>query len=413
MSGYFSAPFAGGGRTKDASSHSPQSDAEPENDAMPADREDGQPDANAQSFSVQCISEEESDRALFLASMQGVSRRLKGRNPAVTGQEKDIPHILARLGMKGALDWPRTEKDRVAYADREWNNGINSSALDKLSRRLREKGEPAESDRDSIMFTRRLREEEGRGRRKRQEKTGTFSMIESGGEVLAAMGATMKSAESGRHRDKAHADSVPETVSEPGMQALLNPDEELDPSFVKAMRDVRPIKRSGRDVPRIVQTKDVAVPAAGMPDASQMEFMLHCTEEYIEGHVVGLDLVIMARLRQGMFSPEGNVDLHGLNIQQAFQTLTEFIKNAWFRGMRCVIVVPGRGKNSPGGVAVLREKVRMWLTQYPFKRVVLAFCTALPRDGGPGSIYVLLRKEKIRGSVCWDRTPSDPDLFDV
>ena len=74
--------------------------------------------------------------------------------------------------------------------------------------------------------------------------------------------------------------------------------------------------------------------------------------------------------------------------------------------MRCVIVVPGRGRNSPDGIGILREKLKLWFTQEPFKRVVLAFCTARPHDGGPGSLYVLLRKYKkivvcaARGRSC-------------
>jgi hypothetical protein len=36
--------------------------------------------------------------------------------------------------------------------------------------------------------------------------------------------------------------------------------------------------------------------------------------------------------------------------------------------------------------------------------VVLAFVTALPRDGGTGALYVLLRrKKKNEGKVRWER----------
>ena len=120
---------------------------------------------------------------------------------------------------------------------------------------------------------------------------------------------------------------------------------------------------------------------------------------------------VFGMIFQGAFSPEASIDLHGLNVQQAFETLRGFFKASWYRGMRCVIVVPGRGRNSPDGIGILREKLKLWFTQEPFKRVVLAFCTARPHDGGPGSLYVLLRKYKKKGRVYWDRMPPDEDLF--
>ena len=46
------------------------------------------------------------------------------------------------------------------------------------------------------------------------------------------------------------------------------------------------------------------------------------------------------------------------------------------------------------------------------KRVVLAFCTALPKHGGAGALYVLLRQyRKTQGKILWDRLPPDADLY--
>lgn len=69
---------------------------------------------------------------------------------------------------------------------------------------------------------------------------------------------------------------------------------------------------------------------------------------------------------------------------QAFEALRGFFKGSWYKGLRTVLVVPGRGRNSPDGMGVLREKLQSWLTQDPFKRVVLAFCTAQPHRWRPG-----------------------------
>ena len=185
-------------------------------------------------------------------------------------------------------------------------------------------------------------------------------------------------------------------------------------AFLAAMGTVSPLTGGGRDV--------VPAPAPATPPPhgelslqdfmdGKLEFALTFSDEYLEGHVVGLDQMILNKLRAGGLSPEAHLDLHGLNAMQAFEALRGFFKGSWYKGLRTVLVVPGRGRNSPDGMGVLREKLQSWLTQDPFKRVVLAFCTAQPHDGGPGSVYVLLRKYRKKGRIYWERMPADADLY--
>lgn len=191
---------------------------------------------------------------------------------------------------------------------------------------------------------------------------------------------------------------------------------EEDNLFSRAMQGIRPLAGKGREVPPETaprETPDVAVghPLQDFMDG-MVEFALEYTDEYLEGHVVGLDALTIGKLRAGQYSPEGHLDLHGLNALQAYEALLGFVRGAYHKGMRTVLLIPGRGRNSPDGMGVLREKLQAWLTHDPFKRVVLAFCTAQPAHGGAGALYVLLRKyKKSRGKIQWDRTPSDADLF--
>jgi len=185
--------------------------------------------------------------------------------------------------------------------------------------------------------------------------------------------------------------------------------------FARAMRDVQPLKnKGGRDLP--LEAKLLSTASILQQQSFQellegtLEFALNFSKEYIEGHVVGLENLTLQKLKSRQYSPEAHLDLHGLNTRQAFDALVTFIRRSWHRGMRTLLLIPGRGKNSPAGMAVLRERVQFWLTQEPLKRVVLAFCTAKPVDGGPGSLYVLLRKYKKKGKICWERYPADLGL---
>ncbi|MDE7241210.1 Smr/MutS family protein [Desulfovibrio sp.] len=194
--------------------------------------------------------------------------------------------------------------------------------------------------------------------------------------------------------------------------AMAVPDEDAA-AFLRAMGDARRLTGRGREV---VPAAETATPPPGSELSFRelmegtLEFAISHSDEYLEGHVVGLDPLIMGRLRAGGLSPEAHLDLHGLNSAQAFEALRDFMRGAWYKSLRVVLVVPGRGLNSPLGQPVLREKLQLWLTQEPFKRVVLAFCTARPHDGGPGSVYVLLRKFRKKGRIFWERMPMDPDL---
>lgn len=225
--------------------------------------------------------------------------------------------------------------------------------------------------------------------------------------------------ESARERSRDAVIHAQDAAQDAKIARLASPDVDDPDVFIDAMRAVTPISAfstKGREVNPDAPPPPVSL----MPEDNPMqdfmdgklEFSLASTDEYVEGHVVGLDLMLVSKLQNGQFSPEGHLDLHGLNTVQAFQTLVGFMRGAYMKGQRTVLVVPGRGKNSPLGVGVLREKIQEWLTQEPFRRVILAFCTARSVDGGTGAMYVLLRKlKKSNGKVYWERRPTDPDLI--
>ena len=96
----------------------------------------------------------------------------------------------------------------------------------------------------------------------------------------------------------------------------------------------------------------------------------------------------LRKLRRGNWPVQDRLDLHGYNSDTARKLLQEFLREATLRGLRCVMVIHGKGMNSRGGEAVLRRLTRHWLTQHPR---VLAYCDALPKDGGNGAVLLLLK----------------------
>lgn len=114
-------------------------------------------------------------------------------------------------------------------------------------------------------------------------------------------------------------------------------------------------------------------------------------DRYVRGRASGVSRETLARLEKGEFRICAHLDLHGMPLEDARAAVDEFLANQQKRGHRCVLLVTGKGKNSPNGHSVLREQVPQWLARGPSSRRVLAFASARPCDGGLGALVVLMR----------------------
>ena len=116
------------------------------------------------------------------------------------------------------------------------------------------------------------------------------------------------------------------------------------------------------------------------------------SDEYMEGSVKGFDRKLMQKLKKGLFPIQDYVDLHGMIKSDAEMKMRDFILKCHRQGFRCILVVHGKGLNSENKVPVLKEQIPLWLSRGPVRKIILAFCTAMPYDGGTGAIYLLLKR---------------------
>ena len=177
-------------------------------------------------------------------------------------------------------------------------------------------------------------------------------------------------------------------------------DEEV---FLRSMQDVTRLKSDGRVrvnvVPPPLPLRAQAEENEALAElydlvAGRAGFDITDTDEYIEGCVSGLDIRLVRKLRAGEFSRQAALDLHGMTSDAALAEVEQFVFRCVNTGLRCVLIVHGRGRNSPGQVPVLKDRLKQWLTRGKLGRLVLAFATARAHDGGPGALYVLLRRER-------------------
>lgn len=166
--------------------------------------------------------------------------------------------------------------------------------------------------------------------------------------------------------------------------------------FERTVGPVQPLPHHGRytgrpvlplPIPQQRQLDEQAVMAEALSDAFDAETLLF-TDEHLSFRRPGLGQDVVRKLRQGEWSLQAELDLHGLRTDEARQTLGTFIREAHKRGLRCVRVVHGKGLGSPGKTPILKGRVHSWLVQ---KNEVMAFVQARPAEGGAGALVVLLR----------------------
>jgi len=102
----------------------------------------------------------------------------------------------------------------------------------------------------------------------------------------------------------------------------------------------------------------------------------------------GLPRTLLRDLRRGRWVTQDQLDLHGLNREEAREMLAQFLLASLTRGRRCLRIIHGKGLRSPGREPVLKELVRNWLANRP---EVLAYSQARAADGGAGAVTVLLK----------------------
>ncbi|GIW40798.1 MAG: hypothetical protein KatS3mg076_1375 [Candidatus Binatia bacterium] len=165
------------------------------------------------------------------------------------------------------------------------------------------------------------------------------------------------------------------------------------PLAERERRRVEPVA-PGRRAPRPPKEEDEARAFLSDLVSGAVPFDIAETDEYVEGVVRGLNPELVRRLRMGEFARQDYLDLHGMTADEARKAVEAFLLSSHRKGYRCVLIVHGRGKNSKNQVPVLKRHLKDWLARGSCSRLVLAFTSARPCDGGTGALYALLRRKR-------------------
>lgn len=179
--------------------------------------------------------------------------------------------------------------------------------------------------------------------------------------------------------------------------------EESDEALLaRELAGVRPLEREPR-VPepprrpdrearkRLQQAATTAGEQERMADGSLDAVAPVAADARLEFHRPGLQLRQWQRLKQGAIAWQLAVDLHGATRGEALRAVERLIRQAQEEQANCIRVVHGKGYGSTPGTSTVKAELNHWLRRHD---EVLAFCSALPADGGAGALYVLLRRRR-------------------
>lgn len=96
----------------------------------------------------------------------------------------------------------------------------------------------------------------------------------------------------------------------------------------------------------------------------------------------------LREFKNGQLSFTARLDLHGLSTEQARENFLTFMDRSYRHDHRCVLIIHGKG-GQQGNAPPIKNLLNRWLPQHPYVR---AFHSAIPRHGGTGAVYVLLKK---------------------
>ena len=108
-----------------------------------------------------------------------------------------------------------------------------------------------------------------------------------------------------------------------------------------------------------------------------------------------LDATWDRRLRGGAAEPDRVVDLHGMSLDGAWQTIDRALEQAIARGERLVLLITGhqRSGEPPIRRGAIRAAVHDWLAASRHAPDIAAVRGAHRRHGGGGSLYIVLRRK--------------------
>jgi len=125
-------------------------------------------------------------------------------------------------------------------------------------------------------------------------------------------------------------------------------------------------------------------------------------EEFItnKNKLPNKDLFLKKKRREGLIK---TIDLHGYTLQEANETIDNFINKSFFEGVSRIVVITGKGLRSINAsnpyvskdLSILKHSVPQYIQENKsLMKKIIKIIDAKIEDGGSGAFYIYLKKNK-------------------
>ena len=178
------------------------------------------------------------------------------------------------------------------------------------------------------------------------------------------------------------------------------PSDEDTKFWLETLENVTPIKRPEVIAENVsAQKKKSVSPTPKKEYLSEQDFSLY--SKFLDDHEFGgIDNSTLMKFKREEFKPEAILDLHGFTENQAFEAVENFIAKCYNRGLRCIIIVTGKGltHNDNDDIfaakGILKKSVPQWLNLPHLRAAILIYKNPSVKLGSTGALYILLRRNK-------------------
>ena len=108
------------------------------------------------------------------------------------------------------------------------------------------------------------------------------------------------------------------------------------------------------------------------------------------------------KARRGQLAAERTLDLHGSTQARAASRLSRFLEDASADGVKCVLVITGKGAGPAGRAdpfaaerGVLRKRFLDWVEEAPYRSLISRVAPA-ERGGRAGAFFIFLKSSRKR-----------------
>ena len=164
--------------------------------------------------------------------------------------------------------------------------------------------------------------------------------------------------------------------------------------WARVAATIRPLTHQKSSSEVSVKSKEVVPPPRSVKSVTRSVI---ATRRPIPIGEKTLDASWDKKLRTGTVAPDRVIDLHGMNLDAAWNTIDRGLDHAIARGDRVVLLITGHHR--PGEPPIERGRIRAavhdWLAASRHAGDIAAVRGAHRRHGGGGSLYLVLRRKTL------------------